>query len=198
MTAKKKLAQRRLTLLQVAEKLLNVSEACRRQGVSLSQFYEYKRAFQEKGFDGLMDRPPIPKTFSNETAPEVKKKFIELSLEHPAWGPVHISDRLHLQSITVSPGTVRNIWLKENIETKYKRLLRLEQEKNGKDVDLTEEQIKILLQRAPRGKLLSGISAFTGYIYGLYHQGYRPYLPPGCCGYLRFLCLWEILHLQAS
>ncbi|MBW1797922.1 MAG: transposase [Deltaproteobacteria bacterium] len=49
MTARKKLAQKRLKLLQVAEKLRNVSEACRRHGVSLSQLYEYKRAFQKKG-----------------------------------------------------------------------------------------------------------------------------------------------------
>lgn len=66
MTAKKKIAQKRLTLLQLAERLRNVSEACRHHGISQSQFYEYKRAFQEKGFEGLMDRPPIPKTFANE------------------------------------------------------------------------------------------------------------------------------------
>ena len=113
MTAKKKLAQKGLTLLQLAEKLRNVSEACRHHGVSRSQFYEYKRAFQERGFEGLMDRPPIPKTFPNETPTEVKGKVIELSLDHPAWGPVRVSDHLRLQNVTVSPGTVCNIWLKE-------------------------------------------------------------------------------------
>ena len=113
MTAKKKLAQKRLTLLQLAEKLRNVSEACRRHGVSRSQFYEYKRAFQEKGFEGLMDRPPIPKTFPNETPSAVKEKVIKLSLDHPAWGPVRVSDYLRLQNVTVSPSTVCNIWLKE-------------------------------------------------------------------------------------
>jgi hypothetical protein len=111
MTAKKKLAQKRLTLLQVAERLRNVSEACRRHGVSRSQFYEYKRAFQEKGFQGLMDRPPIPNTFGNETSPEVKEKVIELSLDHPAWGPVRVSDHLRLRNVTVCPSTVRNIWV---------------------------------------------------------------------------------------
>jgi len=120
MTAKEKLAQKRLTLLQLAEKLRNVLEACRHHGVSRSQFYEYKRAFQEKGFEGLIDRPPIPKTFANETPSEVKEKVIKLSLDHPAWGPVRISDHLRLQSITVCPSTVRNICLKEGMETKYK------------------------------------------------------------------------------
>ena len=52
MTAKQKLTQKRLTLLQLAEKLGNVSKACRFHKVSRSQFYEYKRAFQEHGFEG--------------------------------------------------------------------------------------------------------------------------------------------------
>ena len=164
MTADKKLAQKRLTLLQIAEKLRNVSEACRRHGVSRSQFYEYKRAFQERGFEGLIDKAPIPKTFPNETPPEVKEKLIETSLKHPAWGPIHVSDHLRLQSVTVSPGTVRNIWLKENMETKYKRLLRLEQEKNGKDVDLTEEQIKLLEKANPCFRERHVESSYPGYL----------------------------------
>jgi transposase InsO family protein len=164
MTAKKKLAQKRLTLLQVAEKLRNVSEACRRHGVSRSQFYEYKRAFQERGFEGLIDRPPIPKAFPNEISPEVKEKLIEISLEHPAWGPVHVSDHLRLQSVTVSPSTVRNIWIRENMETKYKRLLRLEEEKKGTDVDLTEEQIKLLEKANPCFRERHVESSYPGYL----------------------------------
>jgi hypothetical protein len=70
MTAESKIAQGKMTLLQLAERLRNVSEACRRRGVSRSQFYEYKRAFQEQGLQGLVDRPPIPKSFPNETPSE--------------------------------------------------------------------------------------------------------------------------------
>lgn len=40
-----------------AARLRNVSEACRHHGISRSQFYEYKRAFQERGLDGLLERP---------------------------------------------------------------------------------------------------------------------------------------------
>ena len=80
MTAKKKIAQKRLTLLQLADRIRNVSEACRHHGISRSQFYEYKRAFQERGFDGLVDRPPIPKSFPSETPPEFRDKVIALSI----------------------------------------------------------------------------------------------------------------------
>ncbi len=36
-----KLAKQRLSALQLAEALGNVSEACRRRGISRTQFYEY-------------------------------------------------------------------------------------------------------------------------------------------------------------
>ena len=87
MTAEKKIAQKRLTLLQLAERIRNVSQACRHHSISRSQFYEYKRAFQERGFEGFADRPPIPKSFPNETPADVREKVIHLSLQHPAWGP---------------------------------------------------------------------------------------------------------------
>jgi transposase InsO family protein len=164
MTANKKIAQKRVTLLQLAEQLRNVSQACRHHGVSRSQFYEYKRAFQERGFEGLMDQPPIPKSFPHETPPEVKEKVISLSLEHPAWGPVHLSDHLRLEGVSVSPSTVRNIWVKEDMETRYKRLLRLEEEKNGHDLDLSEEQIKLLEKANPCFRERNIESPYPGYL----------------------------------
>lgn len=164
MTAAKKIAQKRLTLLQLAERLRNVSAACRHHGISRSQFYEYKRAFQERGLDGLVDRPPVPKSFPGETLPEVKDKVIALSLAHPAWGPVRVSDHLRLEGISVNPGTIRNIWIKENLEPKYKRLLRLEEEKNGQEMELTEEQIKLLEKANPCFRERKVESPYPGYL----------------------------------
>lgn len=164
MTAEVKIAQNRMTLLQLAEKIRNVSEACRRRGISRSQFYEYKRAFQEKGFEGLKDLPPIPKSFPNETPVEVKKKVINLSIQHPAWGPVRISDHLQLEGISVSSSTVRNLWLKEGLETRYKRILRLEEQTQGKRIELTEEQIRLLEKANPCFRERKVESRYPGYL----------------------------------
>ncbi|MEH0023008.1 MAG: helix-turn-helix domain-containing protein [Desulfobacter sp.] len=57
MTADKKLAHKKLTLPQLAEKLGNVSR---------SQFYDYKRSFQEFGLEGLVDKTQIPVSHSNK------------------------------------------------------------------------------------------------------------------------------------
>ena len=149
MTAKTKLAQKRLTLLQLAEKLGNVSKACRLHKVSRSQFYEYKRAFQQHGLSGLIDKPPIPGPHPNELTSEVKTKIIDLSLKHPTFGQQRIADQLRLDGVSVSAGSVRNLWIKQDMETRYKRLLRLEETQANEGFELTEQQIRLIEKANP-------------------------------------------------
>ncbi|WP_054970595.1 helix-turn-helix domain-containing protein [Alicyclobacillus ferrooxydans] len=51
-----RLAYERLGILQLADTLGNVSEACRERGISRRVFYLYKHAFEEHGLEGLMFR----------------------------------------------------------------------------------------------------------------------------------------------
>jgi len=51
MTADEKIAHQRLSVLQLAEVLGNVSEACRQRDISRTQFYEYKRRVSD-AWDG--------------------------------------------------------------------------------------------------------------------------------------------------
>lgn len=149
MTAKQKLAQKRLTLLQVAEKLGNVSKACRLHGVSRSQFYEYKRSFQEHGWEGLIDKAPIPGPHPQELGGETKARILALSLEHPTFGQQRIADQLRLEGVSVSASSVRNLWVKEDLESRYKRLLRLEERQAREGFELTAEQIRLLEKANP-------------------------------------------------
>lgn len=164
MTAKKKLAHKRLTLLQLAEKLGNVSKACRMHKVSRSQFYEYKRSFQEFGLEGLIDKPPIPGSHPNELSEDVKNRIIELSLEHPAFGQQRISDQLSLEGISACPTSIRNVWMKDGMETKYKRLLKLEKSLVGKKFKLTETQIRLLEKSNPEFRERHVESHYPGYL----------------------------------
>lgn len=149
MTAEKKLAHKRLTLLQLAERLGNVSKACRLHKVSRSQFYEYKRAFQEFGLEGLLDKAPIPASHPNQISEGTRLRIIDLSLEHSAVGQQRIADQLALEGVSVCATTVRNVWIKEDLETKYKRLLRLEERVTREAFQLTEQQIRLLEKANP-------------------------------------------------
>src|SRR5918996_908387 len=84
--ANAKLAHRRLTVLELAERLGNVAEACRRGGIDRTSFYDWKRRFQLEGLDGLKDLPPIAKSHPMTTPPEVVARIEALALLQPARG----------------------------------------------------------------------------------------------------------------
>lgn len=77
MTAEEKIATHRLSVLQLAQVLGNISEACRRRGMHRSQFYEFKRRFQTHGLEGLKDLPPIPKSHPMTTHKEVVDRILQ-------------------------------------------------------------------------------------------------------------------------
>jgi hypothetical protein len=59
MTSKDKIARRKLSLLELASELSNVSRACKVMGYSRQQFYEIRRNFQTYGAEGLVDRAQL-------------------------------------------------------------------------------------------------------------------------------------------
>jgi transposase-like protein len=78
-----KIAKQRLSVLELAEQLGSVSEACRRRGMDRTSFYEWKRRFQTHGLEGLKDLPPIHKSHPQTVKPEVQARLVELALSAP-------------------------------------------------------------------------------------------------------------------
>src|SRR5215216_7722181 len=149
MKAEEKLAHQRLSVLELSEALGNVSEACRRRGISRTQFYEYKRRFQTHGIDGLKDLPPVHKSHPMSTPEEVQQRIVQMSLSHPAWGCNRISNQLKLESVSVSAPTVQNILNKKRIGSRYERWLRLEEETTEKKIELSVEQVAFIEKHNP-------------------------------------------------
>lgn len=144
-----KLARKRLSVLQLAEALGNVSEACRRSNMDRTSFYEWKTRFTEMGLEGLKDLPPVHRTHPQTTPPEVVEKVIETSLEHPTWGCTKVSDYLRLQQVSVSSPTVQKILIQYDMGSRYERLLKLEERHLQTGIYLSEEQIKLIEQANP-------------------------------------------------
>ena len=117
-----KLAHRRLTVLELAERLGNVSEACRRGGIDRTSFYDWKRRFQTHGLDGLKDLPPIAKSHPMTTPPEVVARIGELALAHPAYGCNRIEALLALEGKRVSAITVQKILNDKGLGSVFKRV----------------------------------------------------------------------------
>ena len=138
------LVQQRLSALELAEALGNVSEACRRRGISETQFYEYRRRFLARGLEGLKDLPPVHHSHPQKTPPKTVEEILSLSLAHPMWGCVTLSERLKLTGISVSSRTIQNILIKNDLASQYQRLLRIEEQALEKEIELTAEQARAI------------------------------------------------------
>ena len=179
MTAENKIARRKLSLLELAEDLNNVSKACKVMGYSRQQFYEIRRNFQTYGSQGLIDRLPGAKNPHPNRVPEhIEKAILAHALEFPTHGCLRVAQELALREINVSSGGVRGVWKRHNLLTKHQRLLRLEKHVQGKDFKITDSQIRLLERFSPEfrerhieapytGSLLAVDTFFVGHLKGV-------------------------------
>lgn len=163
MTTTEKLTQRKRTLLELAEELGNVSKACKLCGYSRQQFYEIRRNYQTYGSQGLLDRLPGAKgPHPNRVPQEVEDVILKHCLDHPTHGCTRVAQELTLQGVEVSSGGVRGIWSRHNLLHRHQRLLRLEREVQGKKIELSEEQIRVLEKASPEFRERHIHTRFTG------------------------------------
>jgi hypothetical protein len=126
----------KMGLLNLAEELQTISQACRVMGVSRDTFY---RTQGDEG-NGLHQdrRRPNPKNRVDEV---VEQAVLAFALENPAAGQVRVSNELRKRGTLVSPTGVRSIWLRHTLHTFRLRLAALEKKVAEKGLLLTEAQV---------------------------------------------------------
>jgi len=145
MTTQEKLIKSKLGLLDLAAYLGNVSEACRALGYSRDTFYRLKRRFDEAGLEGLKEISRRKPNRRNRVAAEIEDAVIELAVEYPAYGQVRAAAKLfEIKQYQLSPDGIRGIWQRNGLETKKKRLQRLEEKVAAEGCVLTESQLQAL------------------------------------------------------
>ena len=115
--------QKKLEVLELAEQLGNVSEASRISGVSRDTIYRHRRLIKEGGIQALKRQENPDLYHQNRTDQETTNIVIEFSLENPHLGQLQVANQLKKNyQIDLSATGVRNIWLRENMQTMAKRL----------------------------------------------------------------------------
>ena len=131
-------------LLNLAQELGNISQACKVMGYSRETFYRYKEAVDEGGVASLMEKTRRKPNLKNRVDQISEQAVIDIAIEFPAYGQLRASNELRKRGIFVSPSGVRSIWLRHQLETKKQRLKELEKRSAEGGLVLTEAQVTAL------------------------------------------------------
>lgn len=134
----------KMGLLNLAEELRNVSQACRVMGVSRDTFYRVKEAKENGGLEALLHKDRRRANLKNRVDETIEQAIVAFALDNPAAGQVRVSNELRKQNIIVSPTGVRSVWLRHRLQTFRLRLAALEKKVAEEGLLLTETQIAAL------------------------------------------------------
>lgn len=180
MTEQQYLIKRKLNVVEFADQMKNISEACRKLGISRQHYYDIKNTLKEEGIEGLMEKSRKGPRIANRFSAEVEQAILDYCLNEPTHGQVRVANELNRKNgWSISGGGVRSFWLRNDLQTKGLRLKRLERYSAKKGIVLTESQVKALEEQKEEklshgevethhsGFLVSQDTYYVGYIKGI-------------------------------
>ncbi|BBP78741.1 hypothetical protein PHLH7_48450 [Pseudomonas sp. Ost2] len=103
------IVKHKLGLLNLAEELGNVSQACKIMGVSRDTFYRYQEAKATGGVEALLQKDRRRPNLKNRVDDAVEQTVLAYAIKQPAHGQVRVSNELRKRATFVSPSGVRSI-----------------------------------------------------------------------------------------
>lgn len=126
MTREQYVIKRKMNVLDLGRELGNISDACRKLGISRQHYYDIRKAVTEEGVQGLLEKSRKVARVRNRVDSDVEEAILQYALEYPPHGQVRVANELRKRGLDISAGGVRSVWLRHDLEVKSKRLKRLE------------------------------------------------------------------------
>jgi transposase len=117
--------QKKLEVLALVEKLGNVSEASRLSGVSRDTIYRHLKLVKQGGAEALKRQETPNLRHKNCVDKAIEEAVVQFSVEHPHLGQQKVAMKLtEALGVDISPNGVRNMWLRNNMNTTALRVVR--------------------------------------------------------------------------
>lgn len=175
MNQTQKLIQPKMGLLKLAEKLGNVSEACKVMGYSRDSFYRFQKLYEEGGELALKEISRSKPILKNRIDPSLEAVIVSYAVEQPAHGQLRASNELTKRGHSVASSTVRQVWLRHDLETFQKRLKALEAKVVQDGLIMTDNQVAAMerkkLEDENRGEIETHHPGYLG-CQDTYYVGY--------------------------
>jgi len=116
-------------------------------GVSRQHYYDIKERFEQAGVSGLHEIERKLPRMPNQTPQGIEERILDYSLKHPTYGKDRVVIQIRLHGIITSASAIERIWKRNNLRTKFKRLLKLEELHRQQGLVLSDEQIQANTKR---------------------------------------------------
>jgi transposase len=153
---------KRIKVLNLANKLESVSMACKIMRVSRTQFYEYKRRYEKSGIDGLKPVNNGVGSRKQRISGELLKLIVEISIEQPSLSSKPIETILKKYGFKLSSISIQKVLRRNKLSTRFDRWMHLEKRLLNENFELNKDQQNFLLRMNPCQKERNMIGCYPG------------------------------------